>query len=445
MPTVITTAVRNALNNLGGGHPPSEDFTLGDFLFSLKPPQPENNSTTFVNSAAANASDFNAGTEAEPLATIEGMLNRFPDGFTGNHTAQIQGTGPYVIPSKHPVPGSGGSLTIVADRSAPVVSNAAPSFANPANLEASFQAAAFGAHAGLSAGDAWLELDLSSFGLPVEAYPVLDSVSPAINIAATFAPSQPAAVYPYTTVISCSDQGEGRNSVSPGNAISNVRGIRYVGFEFVNTGSVRAELEGFVTRGCKFTGTFNFRRGLYGGVTLSGNSPGLFGEVEVNSFAAGGNFGLAQGASVTLSGLVHEGTSMMLAEAGGTVRVTGPCDFLGSGVVFRYGVGTVIRLASSGAIWVAGPTGFFQPALGSTNSANALLESAGATVNGETSGDCVVLVNGSRAVDTEDDLSGNLTSSGGDEIVVGGNAGATFASLPANDLAAGTPQGCFAT
>jgi len=53
-------------------------------------------------------------------------------------------------------------------------------------------------------------------------------------------------------------------------------------------------------------------------------------------------------------------------------------------------------------------------------------------------------VNGAQAINVKAACDGTLTA-GGSEIIVGGNAGQTFASLPATDVGAASPQFCRAT
>jgi hypothetical protein len=112
------------------------------------------------------------------------------------------------------------------------------------------------------------------------------------------------------------------------------------------------------------------------------------------------------------------------------------------------GGGTAITLgyASAGLQLGAGIT--VDPALAGfincSSSQNAGIRILNNTVTGSVTGNAVVLTNGAQAIGLEAACSGNLTA-GGSEIVVGGNAGQTFASLPATDLAAASPQLCRAT
>ena len=82
--------------------------------------------------------------------------------------------------------------------------------------------------------------------------------------------------------------------------------------------------------------------------------------------------------------------------------------------------------------------------ISNSNNAFAGYRRVGGTITGAVTGTAVTLQSGAQALSIEAACAGNLTA-GVSEIIVGGNAGATFASLPATDVLAVSTQFCRAT
>jgi hypothetical protein len=121
---------------------------------------------------------------------------------------------------------------------------------------------------------------------------------------------------------------------------------------------------------------------------------------------------------VILGGLDFDGPSTcLIASRGGSWRTTSGTRIELSGTITQFA-----RIEQHSSLQLAG----------------------GNVVAGVTTGDCIQFSLSSFGTGVENACNGTLTSSGGDQVVVGDNAGATFASLPANDQAATAPEFCFA-
>ena len=128
----------------------------------------------------------------------------------------------------------------------------------------------------------------------------------------------------------------------------------------------------------------------------------------------------------------------MVVNSGGFLRVDNS-DFEGTGA------GTALAVfGSSPKLQVQNITVSGYTALLATSGSRLAGLEFGGTVTGSVTGNAITLSNGAHATGIEGACNGNLTA-GGSEIVVGGNLGQTFASLPATDLGAGSPQLCRAT
>jgi len=364
---------------------------------------------------------------------LDDAINAIPNQFVGHHVIEVRTSGLAINRSNFPQPqfGSIGHLDIIADRSAPVVTNAVPAFVADPNFATQFEDPNFGLHAGITAGDFWLEEDVSAFGAPYTTYypNIIPSVSPAIRIADRFALfGGTASVYPRTIILNFVGPPVPNSPYLDGGNRTNRwgLGVRIIGFE-ANFGVGTARMVGVTFLACDYRGFGRFEDCL------------LHGHVG----ATGANQIVATFSSAKISGEVAriEG----LHAAGGTVQVRGPgrignnfCEvpvtldygcllgFVGDmdfrvvgGACFRYAGENSINLANSDYTLGTQATAFVAPSVGLDYLPGiAVFFDPGATVTG-TVVDAFVLQNGSSLINADDACEGTLAATG-DEVLLDG-------------------------
>jgi len=356
---------------------------------------------------------------------FDDALSNIKDGYSGTHEIEVRFS-PFTINSPLPRPAqTGATLSIVGDRSSPLVANAAPTFALAGGAAAEYTAAAYGAHAGIGVGTHWLELDFSAFGagLTTQALPCLASTSPDVRTVSGFAPSGfPSTVYPLTTTLTLSNafsdpQNQGAlNGDGLGNKFG---GTRLVGL-ILESPNPLLSLDGVTAVGCAFNGV-RARGGFLGGVATGqlvyqGFGPGL-GAGELSDLHAASTSVIQLAGELRLGNLLTEvpirldSAKIDNLQESDLRPAAAPC--------FRYLSGSELVIGPN-TIAVAGTaTGFFNPL--NTSSARATLSlDAGATINGAVSGTAVELQNGAIAMNVDDAMNGTLTA--GTEVEIDGVA-----------------------
>lgn len=411
--------------------------------------------TLFVDSSTGD--DDNDGlTPGVALETIQAAVDQFKDGFSGVNFIEVRvGSGAYAPVTRHPTPGPNGSLFIVGDRSSPLVSNATPSFVASGTHQSQLVDPAYGGAGAIADGTHWMEIDLTAFGSPfgIVGVPVVADTLPSLTVVSFNATFGPSAVYPITTQIDVSDSA--RMLADSNSANDGYSGVHYAGIEFVGTFAA-ASFEALGFMGCRWAagGSFVFDACRISGyadpatvdVTIVGGTltPGFSTPSQsIVSEFHGRILRVGVGVRINASTLIGSAVEFLEGAIVGLAQV----DWEQSGVpCMIYRSGCVINFERFGFDFnvINTPTSFLEPFLTARNMDSIFEFAAGLTITGAVSGNAVRLVNGSRCAGIEAACSGSLTA-GGSEIVVGANAGANFSTLPANDLGAGTPQGCFAT
>lgn len=439
----FTDAAKTALNFLGGGFPPSADFKLGDTLEAMGAPDPTTQSATnrtiHVQTPANGGSDATgdgltvATAYATPQKAFDSLARLATPGFF-----QIQcGAGNFPLPVLDKALPPGVYYSFVGNRDTPagetIDFGANPSFAL-VGAQAVRQRANIGAY-GFSVDNTthWLEL---SFGanFPTWGAAVAPSTTPNLDIPGPrFGLGTAIALRPFETVFEGSGIG-GAGPPVPTVGLLNFVGIRIESlasnFVFQNMGFLGCDLPAATYADCSVESS------------VTGNA--LLKGVEAVGCVWDGFVSFHRGFSV--SNLLA--STICLANAAPAFRnadvalgygpVTGALDLEGAG-------GSINCTENSSATasrdcWVDSARSKFLSV-----SRCSVFEFVGPTVTGVTTASCVSVAWGSHIIGCESACNGTLTSSGGSEILVGGNAGATFASLPASDVGAAVPTLCTAT
>lgn len=459
-------------NNIGGGQPRSPK--LGDLLNAGLIGNPTYAGVTgtldfYVETTGSDTE--NDGTSVanafrQPQAVINQLdLSKLN---TGLRIRVNCGAGTFEMPDLSNIP-AGVLFEVRGNRTNPLYSGAAPSFSNIAGRVVT-QEANIGVYDGVAAdGDAWILFDYEgAFDIPSLAAPCKASVSPNLNIVAPGGVAfGTTSVYPFETVFTVPTR---INNTFKGKFQdqNEFRGCTFYGISFSLlpsggfTVTHQSTWEGIAFNGCRWVASagnssrIGFKRCFVSGYT-GPNVLATFLDADAFQTEDGNQlYALISAAEMVVEGALEISalnlTGGNLGVRLGSERVavvpsvyitTGGIDFDHNGdACFSAFSGTIVQAANvtvNGTVvhYVTNRPDF--PGLRSYN------VSGSRTVTGTTTGNCIELVNGAQATGVEAACSGNLASSGGSEIVVGGNAGATFASLPADDGGAAAPQFCRAT
>ncbi len=385
------------------------------------------------------------GSESNPYATPQRAANSIPLDVKQDTTVQIQcGSGVFDFPDVSRVPNQA-QIKFIGDRSVSVISIPAGSttFSAISGKKARWTGNVGSYTATINDGSHWRSMT-STFDGSVIAYNVAASTSPNLNIVTSFDLSGffDQEVHPYTTYFQTVSGGV-PSYIAPSEGSDANRtssNITFMGIAIKNQlpyGSMVAR--GLAFSGCKFEkdpATSNF------GVDLE--------NCNFNSFAQNVNLTLSAcysfGAHTTLTNYTVEGVGLTICSGCvvspvfvnfGSTLFYSSCDLEGSGTAIGlYGGSPHLILGNSTVDATLSSVVDFQCINGSL--------AASGQIIGSCTGNGFIIRNGGQATGVENSCNGNLTT-GGSNIIVGGNAGQTFASLPSNDLAAATPQLCRAT
>lgn len=441
--------VRNDLNNLPG-FPREEDFKLGDVLNTWGVPDPTTlnqatSKTIYVETPANGGSDETG--DGESVATAFATPQKAWD-----TVARLAGPGPFIVQC-----GEGTFDAPVLDKplahgtycffvgarddsnAETIVFPSAPSFSavSPSSVRLRANIGAYGFT--INSTTHWVEYDYGS-PFPPWGGPCLDSASPNLDVTSIrFGNTGGVAVRPFLTTF--------RPVV--GNAFAGSQTAYYP----VPYQSGDGDLIGYV--GIQFDGLGNQR---FDNVALFGCYTAQSALLKNCLFdsAGGGFFVLCEGvsslgAAVTASGFNFQGNGLIGNRADflyteGLVRIQDGyltidnVDFNDVGNLCVQVNGGRLDWSSGANVQLSGSISRFLQVLRNSS----VIFNSGVAVNGTVSGNGVEIERNSSVEGLEAAANGNLTA-GGSEIVVGGNAGATFASLPANDGGAANPQFCSAT
>jgi len=395
--------------------------------------------TLYVDSTTGN--DDNVGSLANPLATLIEAVRRFPDEYSGQNIIECRGAGPYYPPTILPRPSSaGGSLDIIADRSAPYVANASPSYSLATGTYSRFTSSAFGAHSGLTADGYWMEVDVSIFGAsfsPVIAVPLFTTgAGTGVDVVSSFniSTSYPQKIHLTVTELNI----ENANGMK-GNAIDGgFVGTKFVGF-LVQSGTNVPDIKGCSFMGCEFRGLGRFADCNIGGhagavgtnqLVLSSSSPGGTGS-QFHYFYSDGGFVTLEGQG-RMSGY-FEGITV----SEGSQVVIDKCDFRPlSGACISYRSTSAISFGANGTSVGAGAENVLDPGVDNSTNGASITMASNTFITGSVSGDAFVLQNGSGITNVDHAVAG-LTI-GGSDLVIDGTSFA-FTDIPIFSL----DSGCY--
>ena len=425
---------------------------LGDLLNTIPVGDPalENpTSTVTLYVDVTGSDDTGDGSQANPYATPQIAVDAIPATATRNSNYVIQcGAGTFDFPELSRIPAQV-SVHLVGDRSAPVLSIPAGSvaFSNVAGKKARWTGNVGAYTATIADGSHW-----SLWVYPPDGYffggVVAASTSPNLEILQSFDSTAffDIEVYPYSTYFQVPPKNDTLYRAAPDGGVA-TGGIPHFYLEgiVIKNQAPYSDFgaKGLTLYGCTFEkdpATFSFRVDLescmFAGYAEDSiifvqnncsnfsayiNNPSSYFSIEGNEECS--FFGCALS---TIS--INNGGHLF-------IRTT---DFESTGTAISMEGGSPD--VSVGSCTVASTLTTF---VNFSTSRNGSLQVAG-TVTGSVTGNAIVITNGGQAIGVESGCNGNLTA-GGSEIIVGGNGGQTFASLPATDLGAGSPQLCRAT
>lgn len=449
-------------NRVAGGVPPTP--LLGDVLNAGGGNPDYVNPGTTVSLYVETTGDDTTGdgSQASPFRQPQTALDQIPRNVVeGTRFEIFCGAGEFEHPYFDNVPPQA-TVIIWANLDNPVVANASPpSFGLVAGREALRESSSFGAHAGLADGEAWLRVDNSGFGADSIDYgfTVPASSSPDIRAVSWFDVGYaPVTVYPYETVFTIPIgnpvfRASGRYAQTLGDGVV----LFGISLQFTSGDATGASpvWDGVILEGCKFT-----RNGVIN------PSPKIKNVKALDGLYAEDGVSVTYEDCVNVNGAYHQERvictkavdidSMVVNQTSGvadfiSVGSTNDFGFLRCAAIDFSGGGRDCLSVAAGDVTLVGdiavvdnPESFLVSQVNTPGLRNFVVNGS-RTVTGTTTGNCVELVNGAQAIRIKSACDGNLASSGADEIVVGGNAGADFSTLPATDVGAGSPQLCRAT
>jgi len=386
------------------------------------------------------------GSESNPYATPQRAVDSIPDIVSNGLRIQIFcGTGEFDCPNLSFVP-SNIRLSIIGSMEGEIINIPAGSisFSTVSGKRASVTGNVGSYSATISEDSHFIAA--VGFGSTI-AYCAVTSTSPNLNgVFSSFTPDYfDIKVCEYRTIFNFSNS----TRIAFGTSQSGIDGgyvASFFGISFVMENS-SLSFQGFAFSGCKFVKKSGSSSA---NVTFKSCNLGSYVSSEIGCVLIGGslNYAIVRRASYPLS--IKGGLETILCYG----SILAPIDLdecsnlnmydidfessFGNYAINIYKGGTFVSVSSCS---VSGTVGF----INSSSSINASIETYG-SVTGTVTGNIITLANGGQAKGIKAACNGKITTSGGSEIVIGGNtAGQTFASLPATDLAAASPQFCRAT
>ena len=430
MPAFFSSEIQGELNNLPG-FPRAEEFQLGNVLNAIAVPDPATqgqvNLTIHVQTTANGGSD--ATGDGSSVATAFATPQKAYDSIVRLATPgwyQIQcGAGTFDTPVLDKVVASGTYVAFVGnldtDPAATIEFGVTPTFV-AVGSQAVRRRANIGAY-GFTVNNQthWLQLDYGS-GFPTFGGAVAPSATPNLDAPQPrFSFFNTTALRPFETIFATSTVG-GTFYPFPGRDTIAFHGIRV-------TGAVATKYENISFFGCDLRNGSMYKNSWVDSAHDGGTFHGVssMGAVVAGNvtFIETGFINNAIAAQIALTGVTYSINSTQLLVSGGV----GGVDFEGAGDGFLLAQGNLTIIED---IFVEATRAEFM-----LLNKNSSCEIVGTDVDGATTGDCVLVQRGSHVIGFEAACAGNLTSSGGDEIVLGGLAGPTFAlGLPLSDVAA---------
>ena len=420
---------------------------LGDLLNTIPVGDPSlespvGNEVSLYVSASGN-DDTGDGSQANPYATPQMAIDSIPATIEKDSLVQIFcGAGTFTFPDVSRVP-SDIQFALIGDTSNPdiTIPLGTTSFAPIAGKTSRLQANVGPYAAVITDGSHWMDLDLSSLGYATQGVVVTASTSPNLDIVLSFDPGPfyEFKVYPYSTVFEVNPRLSftGLDAEGPfGNPFS-VKKVSMVGIEIKGYDG-NSNFSNIDFRACKFSLGAGFFNVQFRSCTVSSYFE-VGASFNDSAYVTGSYFkgAVTVGEDTdSFSNIVTTNTIYLSPVDNASFNSV---DFEGSGDCFRLQNGSEINIF--GDCTVEATKSSF---INGTSALNASIKiGGGTTMTGSVTGNAITLVKGSQATGVENACSGTLTA-GGSEIVVGGNGGQTFASLPATDLGAASPQLCRA-
>lgn len=463
MPGYLDEELVTQLNNLPG-FPRGEDVALGDVLntvLNVGDPAKLTASieTIYVEAPVNGGSDTTGdGSAASPYATPQKAYDSIPAraGSASTLYYQIQcGAGTFVAPVLDHVALDGVYVVFVGNRDAAVAIPTTGAFSTVGGRAVRSRASTAGYAGTVNRTTHWLEID---YGIGVLFPPwggaLADSSTPNLDAPPPrygFSGAGSDIARPFETIFEIQDNPSTfTGGIGPSRPLGASDARAFVGIKFSQaTGgtsitALNCSFYGcliaddatsvWYARNCVIASAIGSGSLVVGGDCVvdgavtganvlgmaGGNAFSQFGQ-DLFSVIAGGGITLYNGAQVRCRKVDFDA----LATHCFTLRAQASLEVVLSGGGVNHYVG-------------AGRTSYL-----TANMAYASFAGSG-TVAGAITGTAVTLTNGAQVTGIETPASGNLTASVA-EIVVGGNAGANFSTLPATDIGASAPQLCRGT
>jgi hypothetical protein len=389
------------------------------------------------------------GSESNPYATPQRAVDSIPQDVTKDIYIKIRcGSGTFRFPNVVNIPPSI-SVIIVGDTTNPFFSLpvGATTFSPVAGKKARLSGNIGSYGDTITNGSHWMLIDYSAFNFPDSAAVVAQSTSPNLEYIGQFDYNSfaPVSVYEYGTIFEINAfAGSPSFSYSEKTSNSSFAGVSLLGID-IRGNSVNPVLKGIHLSGCKFSSAptsayYNplirdARFSIYAGSDVT--SVGTEGESQLD-----GSY-----LECSLSIRVNEGPAYINGSVINGIYCGGSgfaslyyVDFEGTGV--NSGICIVPNVNSYLTISDITVESSKSALIGGGGTMNSYFEFQGPVV-GSVTGNAIVLARGSQAFGVKTNCNSTLTA-GGSEIVVGGNTGQTFSSLPANDIGSANPQFCRA-
>jgi len=414
---------------------------LGDLLNTIPVGDPalENPTGTVTLYVSASGSDDTGdGSQANPFATPQAAIDAIPSTIAkGSRIEIFCGAGSFPFPDTSRVPPSI-FVSLIGDISNPVISIPVGSVPFPKIAgKLTRRQGNVGAYTEVISDDShWMYVDLSALNLGSQGYLVTASSSPNLDmISGSFDPASlgDVSVHAYTTTFVVENLNYFAPSLGDNNKLFEGN-VTLVGIS-VTASNLTPKFDGLCFYGCKFSHSSSFFNPYFKDCLLKADvannvSPTLLDNTVADAAYFKGSCNI-QARFEGFNGVF----AASLSFSGNNGGFLGNLDYEGSG--------TKIRLLSNASVSVldssvAATVGTFIDVV----TGDCFFEMSG-PVTGSVTGNAIVLRRGSQAKGVQAACLGTLTA-GGSEIVIGGNAGQAFVSLPANDLGAANPQLCRA-
>ena len=390
------------------------------------------------------------GSESNPYATPQRAVDSIPQDIAKDTFIKIRcGSGTFRFPNVVNVPPAI-SVVIYGDTSNPLISlPVGTTTFSPVGGKKARLSGNVGPYSDtITNGSHWMLIEyFSSFNFPDQAAVVAQSTSPNLEFVGEFDYNSfvPISVYEYGTKFEINGFAGGPAfSYSEKTSTNSFAGVSLIGIE-IRGNSVNPVLKGIDLYGCKFSSAPG---SAYFNPTISDSWASVYAGSDVGSIQVRGNCQLnGSFIEINLSVDVNEGPAYINGAIINSVYCSGSgfaslyyVDFEGTGV--NAGICIVPNVNSYLIINNVTVESSKSALIGGSGTVNSYFEFQGPVV-GSVTGNAIVLARGSQAIGVKTNCNSTLTA-GGSEIVVGGNTGQTFASLPANDIGSTNPQFCRA-